>query len=57
MSETNNFDDDSDVFADDNQPLIEGTELEFRDGKFPKSRHVFALIGKFRFLNFHSKII
>jgi hypothetical protein len=43
MSQTN-FDDE-DLFADDNQPLIEGNEREFKDGRFPKSRHVFALIG------------
>jgi hypothetical protein len=43
MSEAN-FDDE-DLFADDNQPLIEGNEREFKDGRFPKSRHVFALIG------------
>lgn len=49
MADTNivseSFDDD-----DANHPLIEqDDEIEFKDGKFLKTRHVFALVGFFGF--------
>jgi hypothetical protein len=48
--------DDEDLFADDNQPLIEGNERELKDGRFPKSRHVFAFIGSTMIIEFRQLI-
>lgn len=51
MVEDDNFEDEDDLRFEVNRPLIDTTQehVEFKDGKFPQARQIFAVIGFFGF--------